>query len=119
MKINFEKGITIISLVITIVLMLILTSVVVTGAIKGNLFKKAGETNLREEIATIKIALDKKLMLNEGKVSDGTINEILGMDTKYEDSLKIEDGELVYIEEMWNLQDEEALKEMGINKSKN
>lgn len=54
-----DKGITLIALIITIVLMLILASVVVTGAIDGGLFKYASDANNELELANEKEQINK------------------------------------------------------------
>ena len=46
---NKERGITLMTLVITIIVMLILVSVSVTMAIKGGLFKHAGDAAVQTQ----------------------------------------------------------------------
>ena len=60
----------------------------------------------------------KKQIINDGQILNGTINEILGIESDYNDKLEIEDGELVYFTEKWTKKDIEILKEIGINESK-
>ncbi|MGN1310993.1 MAG: Tfp pilus assembly protein FimT/FimU [Clostridia bacterium] len=113
-----NKGITIIALVITIVLMLILASVAVNVSINGGLFEYSRKAKLETEITELQEMLMKKQMINEGKISNGTINEILGIESDYNDKVGIEDGELVYFADKWTEKDIEILKEIGINESK-
>lgn len=113
-----NKGITIIALVITIVLMLILASVAVNVSINGGLFEYSRKAKLETEITELQKMLMKKQMINEGKISNGTINEILGIESDYNDKVGIEDGELVYFADKWTEKDIEILKEIGINESK-
>lgn len=113
-----QKGITLIALVITIVLMLILASVTINVSINSGLFDNAKDAKLRTEITELQSRLMKKQMLNEGKNLNGKINEILGMESEYNDKLMIEDSELVYIEDKWNEKNIEILEELKIYKSK-
>ena len=113
-----NKGITTIALVITIVLMLILASVAVNVSINGGLFEYSRKAKLETEITELQEMLMKKQMINEGKISNGTINEILGIESDYNDKVGIEDGELVYFADKWTEKDIEILKEIGINESK-
>lgn len=113
-----QKGITLIVLVITIVLMLILASVTINVSINSGLFDNAKDAKLKTEITELQSRLMKKQMINEGKSLNGTINEMLGMESEYNDKLMIEDSELVYIEDKWNEKNIEILEELKIYKSK-
>lgn len=113
-----QNGITLIVLVITIVLMLILASVTINVSINSGLFDNAKNAKLKTEITELQSRLMKKQMINEGKKLNGTINEILGIESVYNDKLKIEDSELVYIEGKWSEKKIEELKKIGIKESK-
>ena len=92
-----KKGITIVALIITVILMLILASVSVTVSINSGLFENTKNAKLRTEITEIQERLMKKIMINEGQVLNGTINEVLGIDSQYNDKLRIENSKIVYL----------------------
>ena len=56
-KLNKQKGITLIALIITIIVMLILVGVTVNVALNGGLFSKAEEAGTKTKIAQIQEAL--------------------------------------------------------------
>ena len=65
---NYEKGITLIALVITIIVMLILVGVSVTLALNGGLFEKAAEA-ARETNS----AIQSELGLSDGTYVDAQV----------------------------------------------
>ena len=72
-KLKKQKGITLVSIVITIVLMLILASVTVTIAVNGGLFSYAGKAKQDTEIASEKETVQKAKVIAEGKSKTGRI----------------------------------------------
>lgn len=63
-----QKGITLVALVITIIVMLILVGVSITVALNGGLFKNAGDAANNTAVER-----DKEVNLSSGKVEiDGT-----------------------------------------------
>ena len=112
-----KKGITIVALIITVILMLILASVSVTVSINSGLFENTKNAKLRTEITEIQERLMKKIMINEGQVLNGTINEVLGIDSQYNDKLKIENSKIVYLKDKWSEKQISELQEMGISES--
>ena len=68
-----QKGVTIISLVITIVLMLILAGVTITMAINGGLFSYAGKAKQNTEIANEKETVQKANIIVKGNSKTGRI----------------------------------------------
>lgn len=112
-----KKGITIVALIITVILMLILASVSVTVSINGGLFENTKNAKLRTEITEIQERLMKKIMINEGQVLNGTINEVLGIDSQYNDKLRIENSKIVYLKDKWSEKQISELQEMGISES--
>lgn len=109
-----NKGITIIALIVTIVLMLILASVVVNVAIDDALFSSAGKVNLETEIVDLQKQLMKKQFLNENVILEGNINDVLNIDSHYNDKLVIENGELAYYKDKWSDSQIEILEELGV-----
>ena len=116
-KIKKQNAITLISLIITIVVMLILATVTV-GAINGGLFGYAKKTKLQTEVSVLQEKLENKQILNRRTIEEGSINDSLGIESPYNDSLKIEDGEIVYIASKWSQEDIESLEEIGVGPSK-
>ena len=108
-----KNGITIVALIITIVVMLILTSITI-GAINGNLLDYTGKGKIKTEITELNSSLMKKLLISDNKNISGKINDILNIESPYNDKLEIENGELVYISSKWTEDEIEMLKEMGI-----
>lgn len=112
-----KKGITIVALIITVILMLIFASVSVTVSINSGLFENTKNAKLRTEITEIQERLMKKIMINEGQVLNGTINEVLGIDSQYNDKLRIENSKIVYLKDKWSEKQISELQEMGISES--
>lgn len=108
-----KNGITIVALITTIVVMLILTSITI-GAINGNLLDYTGKGKIKTEITELNSSLMKKLLISDNKNISGKINDILNIESPYNDKLEIENGELVYISSKWTEDEIEMLKEMGI-----
>lgn len=112
-----EKGITLIVLIVTIIVLLILAGIsivmltsengIVTQAEKAKIFTEIEELNER-------IELSKFDDINKF----GKINDVLNINSNYNDKLEIENGKLVYIDGKFNNKELEWLKELGIN-SKN
>lgn len=109
-----EKGITLIALVITIIVLLILAGVsiamltgengIITQAQKAKFFTEVEELNERIELSK----LDKTSEF-------GKINDVLNINSNYNDKLEIENGKLVYIENEFSRGELEWLKELGLN----
>ena len=70
-----QKGITLIALIITIVLMLILASITVNVAINGGLFGYAKNAKDSTEIASEKETISKASILASGKSKNGNITK--------------------------------------------
>ena len=107
-KINVieEKGITLLALVITIIVMLILVGVTITLVIQGGLFDSAKKAKYQTEISEIKDALETEKVLkvseNGGKVPIDygiTLNDLdisESLKEGYKDELIISNGILYY-----------------------
>lgn len=109
-KIINNKGITLIALGITIIVLLILAGVTITTLTgKNGLLTKTGEVGFKTEIAKYKEELElyktKMFLFDEDSstlkadtITDPTIQEIIkSMTDEYAKILRIEDGNLVYI----------------------
>ena len=75
-KLNNEKGITLIALVITIIVMLILVGVTIRISQNGNLFKHAANA-----ASKTKIAAEGENQLSSGNIGGKTIEEIVAEQT--------------------------------------
>ena len=70
---RLNKGITMISLVITIVIMLILAGVTVSGVIDGGLFKQAQNANDSTKIASERGIIQKSFIYAKDKSRTGQV----------------------------------------------
>lgn len=80
------KGITLVALVITIVIMLILLGVTVTGAINGGLIGTSQEAKYKTQISQIKEALEEEII--NRKASKESVEDITIEDLEISDKLK-------------------------------
>lgn len=113
---HVQKGITLIALIITIVLMLILATVVVTVSIDGGMFnyakKAVSVTEFKDIIEQVEV---KKIMKDDNKLT-GSLIEILGDGyKKYNDILTVVNGKLVYIGN--NAEEAGYLLELGLKEN--
>ena len=99
-KIKSTKGITLISLVVTIIILLILAGVTIATLMGNNgLINRANDAKIATEIADIKEQIQTEILgkqaENQGNISDDELNEIVA---KYDKDNKIrEDKENPYI----------------------
>ncbi len=120
-----QKGITLIALIITIIVMLVLVGVTINVALNGGLFEKGEKAAYQTNVATIKeqVAIKKAEILadNNGKapddyeidLSDLQISEKLK--TEFQNKLTIsKDGTLYYIDGEINNKEKAWLEEIGI-----
>ena len=92
-----NKGITLIALVITVILMLILVGVVVTGTRDGKIFDYAGKAISQTELSSIIEELKTKGLLKGKENLNGTLSTVLGSNySKYDSTFKVVNGELIY-----------------------
>ena len=111
------KGITLVALIVTIILLLIIAGITVATLTGDNsLITKTTDAKMYTEIAELKEKVNLKKLTDITKTIDGSINEVLETDSPYNDSLEIEDGKLVYKKNKWNNSDIERLEKMGVLK---
>ena len=104
-----NKGITLIALIVTIIVLLILAGITVASLSGDNgLIDKTSEAQFRTEIAQYQEDLDLSIIKEEGKNKRGRTNKfnatsyddikkiIPSFHKKYENSLIVEDDKLVY-----------------------
>ncbi len=117
-----EKGITILALVITIIVLLILAGVMIS-AITGDdgTIVNASKAKFRTEIRDIeeKIELEEINHNNGEKFQFGTLKDLIGREDEYNEILYMEDGKLVYLEDKVNEKQAQWLEEMGIKAKQN
>ncbi len=117
-----EKGITILALVITIIVLLILAGVTIS-AITGDdgTIVNASKAKFRTEIRDIeeKIELEEINHNNGEEFQFGTLKDLIGREDEYNEILYMEDGKLVYLEDKVNEKQAQWLEEMGIKAKQN
>ena len=116
LKFNNNKGITIVALITTIILLLILASITYK-AVDGDLLGNAKDTKMGTEIVDLQGQLLKKQKMGEISSNDGKINDILGIESQYNDKLEIENGELVYLANQCSQEEIEMLENLGIKQN--
>ncbi|MDD3303600.1 MAG: hypothetical protein PHP54_01630 [Clostridia bacterium] len=104
-KENAKRGISLITLVITIIVVIVLAAAVILTLNNNNPVENAKEATFRNDVASISEQLNLHA-LNELAKNDGTFN-ITGMNgkvsdyvpevTQYDSELKVEQGKIVYI----------------------
>lgn len=115
--INRNRGITIISLIITIVLMLILVTVVISITSNEGIVNNAKKVKIKTEITELQSKLMKEKIKSEGEELNGTINAVLGIQSEYDNKLQIENGEFVYNKNNCTQEEVEVLKELKIKEN--
>lgn len=122
-----SKGITLIALIVTIIVMLILVGVTITVALNGGLFNKAEEAESKTKIAQIQEALAIKkaeiLADKNGKtpidyeITISSLDIPAELKTEYVSKLKISpEGNLYYDASIvTNKEEQNQFKSMGIN----
>ena len=121
-KIRNQKGIILLVLVITIIVLLILAGVtisVITG--DDGTIVNASKAKLKTEIRDIeeKIELEEINHNNGEEFQFGTLKDLIGREDEYNEILYMEDGKLVYLEDKVSDKQAEWLEEMGINAKQN
>lgn len=114
---NKENGITIVSLVVTIMIMLILIGITINGSFA--LAKQGEHTIFISEIGELQEKIKrenlKKQMKNENESQCLKINDYLGIESRFNDYLLIINGELKYISNKTPEKEIKWLKSLGIN----
>lgn len=113
-NINKKNGITLISLVITIIILIILAGVSIYLILGENgIITKASYAKFVTEVMSIheQVELSK---LDKDSINYGTINDVLKISSDYNDILYVDYGELVYIPEKVTNTEKEWLEQIGI-----
>ena len=121
-KIENQRGITLLVLVITIVVLLILAGITINAVTGDNgAIVNASKAKFRTEIRDIeeKIELEEINHNNGEDFQFGTLKDLIGREDAYNEILYIEGGNLVYLENKVSEKQAEWLEEMGINAKQN
>ena len=117
-----EKGITLIALIVTIIVLIILTGISISSLTgEDGTVLNASKAKLKTEVKDIEEQIELK-EINENDGEDfqfGTLKELIGREDEYNEILYMEDGELVYIKENVSERQAEWLEEMGIKEKQN
>jgi len=128
-----QKGITLIALIITIIVMLILVGVTINVALNGGLFEKGEKAAFQTEASTVKEQLEMakalKVMNAKGKpvedYSDIIVGTLSGLDeetrSKYANKIVVnKNGDICYNPEtVTNAEERTWLEEIGIKANTN
>ena len=117
-----DKGITLLVLVITIVVLLILAGITINAVTGDNgAIVNTSKAKFRTEIRDIeeKIELEEINHNNGEDFQFGTLKDLIGREDAYNEILYIEGGNLVYLENKVSEKQAEWLEEMGINAKQN
>lgn len=121
-KENKEKGITIIALIVTIIVLIILAGITITSLTGDNsIIINSKKAKFRTEIKEIEEQIEMaEINRNEGEDFEyGTLNFLIGRNDEYNEILLIENKELVYDTEKVNEEQVKWLEEMGIHAKNN
>ena len=117
-----EKGITLIALIVTIIVLIILAGISISSLTgEDGTVLNASKAKLKTEVKDIEEQIELK-EINENDGEDfqfGTLKELIGREDEYNEILYMEDGELVYIKENVSERQAEWLEEMGIKEKQN
>ena len=110
-----KRGITLIALVITIIVLLILAGVTIATLTGENgILTRTMEAKFKTEISDIKEQIEIKGISNSKENAFGTVNGILEVESSYNEKLAIENGNLVYDAQKFSKEEIEWLEELGI-----
>ena len=117
-----QKGITLLILVITIIVLLILAGITI-GAITGDesTIVNASKAKFKTEIKDIEEKIElEEINNNDGEdFQFGTLKDLIGREDGYNEILYMEDGKLVYIEDKVSNKQAQWLEEMDIQAKQN
>lgn len=113
-------GITLITLVITIIILLILSGVTIAMLTGDNgLLTKAKKTEFISEITKIQEEFNLYEMAEESRLKFGKLSEIIEIIEKYDKMLYVEEGNIVYNKDCVNQNQKEWLEECSIYEGEN
>ena len=113
-----QRGITLVALIITIIVMLILASATVVIVVGDNsLVAKSKHAKFVTEVKDLQERVRAKMAQLGTFEYMGTINQLLGTNTKLNDKFTVQDGELVYIGDKVTSRERTWLAELGIEEA--
>ncbi len=120
MRKTYEKGITLIALVVTIIVLLIIAGVSILMLTGNNgIINQAVKAKFLTEVSTLKEQLEIQ-EIGEGKeIQFGTIEGALDISSEYNEKLLIENGKLVYNPDKVSEKEKEWLEGIGIKGKSN
>ena len=112
-----SNGITLIALVITIIILLILAGISI-GMLSGEngILTQATHAKFASEVSDIKEQVELE-QLKDDLYYSGSINDLLGINSVYNDKLILQEGELVYVSSNVSSREAKWFEQLGINKS--
>lgn len=117
-KIEKNKGITLIALVITIIILLILAGISVTTLQGENgVITNASKAAFKTEVSGIKeqVLTDRIMDIDKKELQFATLDKLIGRTDKYNEIISMEDGKLVYDKEKVSEKEAKWLEEMDIH----
>ncbi len=115
-KLKGQKGITLVALIVTIIVLLILAGVTIAtltgdnGILTNTMYAKFATEirNLEEQVSNKTLTSDTPYF--------GTVNDLLNINSKYNDKLLVEEDELKYIPNNSSSREIEWFEKLGIEK---
>ena len=117
-----EKGITILALIVTVIILIILAGITISTISGDNgIITNTSKAKFTTEVKDIQEQIElKEIKSNNGKEYQfGSLEEIIGISNEYNNKLCIEDGKLVYIPEKVSENEAKWLEEMDIKAKQN
>ena len=111
-----QRGITLLSLVITIIVLVILAGITIFTVVGDRGAIDSGKyTKFATEIQELQLKIRMKLKYSENYTN--SINNLLGEGSKYNDKLTIQNSELKYIYENTTEEEREWFNELEIDRA--
>lgn len=116
-----EKGITLISLIITIIIILLLTAVSLSGAFGGgNVIDRAQEAIYKSDVKDLKDLWESKIAdIDASNINFDSLEDAIGesqVPREFRGVFAIENGKLVYLDGVIDAEKEQWMNDVGIYK---
>lgn len=116
-----EKGITLISLIITIIIILLLTAVSLSGAFGGgNIIERAQEAIYKSDVKDLKDLWESKIAdIDASNINFDSLEDAIGesqVPREFRGVFAIENGKLVYLDGVVDAEKEQWMNDVGIFK---
>ena len=118
---NNEKGITLISLIITIIIILLLTAVSLSGTFGGgNVIERAQEAIYKSDVKDLKDLWESKIAdIDASNINFDSLEDAIGesqVPREFRGIFAIENGRLVYLDGVLDAEKEQWMNDVGIFK---